>query len=281
VIGGLGLSFPAERSFSDEERRLMLALAHQCAQAIERARLYEAEARARQEAERANELRLRFLAMISHELRTPLASIKGFASTLLAKDVDWDADAQQDFLATIDQEADKLTDMIDQILDLSRIETGTLRINLSEQDFGDILMSAMPQLYRIAENHPLAINIPAGLPSVRADRQRITQVLANLVANAAKFSPPGSDIRIEAERTVGGIQVSVSDHGIGIPPQDRPYVFEAFRRGSEGRVRYSKGAGLGLAICRGLIEAHGGQIWVSDQSGPGTTVSFTLPVADA
>jgi two-component system sensor histidine kinase KdpD len=245
----------------------------------ERERLLEGEARARREAERQNELRLRFLAMISHELRTPLTSIKGFATTLLADDVTWDTETQRDFIRIIDTEADKLTDMIDQLLDLSRMEAGTLRVEIRPTSPGDIIAAALQQLQTIAPQHHLNAEIPNDLPPVHADRQRIAQVLTNLVGNAAKYSPPGTAITVTAVRDGAGVRVSVADQGPGISPGDLPYMFEAFRRGSDRRTRQAKGAGLGLAICKGIVEAHGGRIWMQAQEGPGTVVSFTLPVA--
>jgi K+-sensing histidine kinase KdpD len=280
VLGCLGLSFPEPRAFSAEERSFTLALAHQCAQAIDRARLYEAEARARREAERASELRLRFLAMISHELRTPLTSIKGFASTLLANDVTWEPAAQRDFIETINREADKLTDMIEQLLDLSRIEAGSLRIASEPQSLAAIVAEALVQTADVTAAHIVATDIAADVPAVRADGQRIAQVLINLLGNAAKYAPPGTSITLSAAReTDGRVRVSVRDEGPGIAPEDRAHVFEAFRRGNEGQVRQAKGAGMGLAICKGIVEAHGGRIWIEEQEVPGTTVSFTLPVA--
>jgi PAS domain S-box-containing protein len=271
---------------TERELRLLGMLARHAADLIERRlaeqereRLLEAETQARREAERQNELRLRFLGMISHELRTPLTSIKGFATTLLAEDVAWSADQQHDFLRTIDAEADKLTDMIDQLLDLSRIESGTLRVEPQPQPLDSILSAALLTLKQTTAAHAFTTGIPAGLPLVRADSQRIRQVLVNLVDNAAKYCPPGTRIEVSAEPDGEVLRVSVCDKGPGISREDRQFVFEAFRRGSETYARRKKGAGLGLAICKGIIEAHGGRIWIEDHGGPGTTVSFTLPLA--
>jgi PAS domain S-box-containing protein len=242
-------------------------------------RLLAAEAAARREAERANELRLRFLAMISHELRTPLTSIKGFASTLLADDVTWDAASQRDFLETIDVESDKLAEMIDQILDLSRIEAGSLRIQLAPVALAGVIDTAAAQLQALASRHVLVIDLQDGLAPVTADRSRVAQVLTNLVGNAVKYSTPGTRIEVNARPDGAFVRVSVCDEGVGIALEDRTFVFEAFRRGSDRRFRHIKGAGLGLAICKGIVEAHGGRIWIEDHAGRGTTVSFTLPVA--
>ncbi|MCL5994892.1 MAG: PAS domain S-box protein [Chloroflexi bacterium] len=245
----------------------------------ERERLLVAEAQARREAERQSELRLRFLAMVSHELRTPLTSIKGFATTLLAHDVTWDAVTQRDFLGIIDAEVDKLTEMIDQLLDLSRLEAGMLRIHPETVPFGDALAAVLPQLRAIARDHRLMVDAPADLPAVQLDRQRLAQVLTNLVSNAAKYSARDTLITIAVRRVDGGVEVDIADEGPGIPLQERQRVFEAFRRGSDDRAWRTKGAGLGLAICKGLVEAHGGSIWIQSREGPGAVVSFKLPVA--
>ena len=239
-------------------------------------RLLAIEAEARREAERANELKLKFLAMISHELRTPLTSIKGFASTLLAEDVSWDVASQHDFIETINVEADKLTEMIEQLLDLSRIEAGTLRISPTECSMEDVFTSAMPQLQALTVDHRLVINLPEGLPKVKADNHRIGQVLTNLVGNAAKYTLPQTVVAVSVRQIESWIEVCVADEGPGIAEEDREQLFQAFRRG-DGAQRRTRGTGLGLAICKALIEAHGGHIWLQEHAGTGTSMCFRLP----
>ncbi len=246
----------------------------------ERQRLYERVDAARREAEEANATKLRFLGMVSHELRTPLTSIKGFLTTLLADDVVWPAEQQREFLQIADEEADKLTALVEQLLDLSRLQAGHLEIQPLPVRIAHIVDIAAAQLAVLASRHQLRIQLNDGLPTVLADSERIAQVLANLVANAVKFSPPGSPITLTARQVDGDVLMSVSDEGRGIVPENRDIVFEAFRqieRDSGGRTM--GGAGLGLAICKGLVEAHGGRIWIEDTPPPGTTVSFTLPPA--
>jgi signal transduction histidine kinase len=274
--GAMSFHFESPGVLDRSDIRHVQGLVDQAAVAIHNMRLLENEAEARREAEKANELKLKFLAMISHELRTPLTSIKGFATTLLAADVTWEPEMQHDFIRTINEEADKLTDMIEQLLDLSRLDAGLLRIHPGEFSVYDIVDTAMAQLQTITQHHYLHITLPPDLPHVRADRQRVAQVLVNLVDNAAKYSPADTDITVSAQQTGTGIQIDVRDTGIGIPPQDRQRVFEVFRRGENDSTKRTKGAGLGLAICKGLIEAHGGEIWVQNHAGPGTVMSFTL-----
>ena len=277
--GLLSLHFNTRFMPNMDDLQHVRGLVDETAIAIKNMRLLEEESQARQEAEAANDLKLKFLAMISHELRTPLASIKGFATTLLADDVVWPPEKQRDFLQTINTESDKLTDLIEQLLDLSRMEAGILRIMPKKQSLNDITSSALAQLSAVADDHELVMNIPSDLPFIYGDEQRIAQILTNLVGNAAKYSPAKTQITISIQQIKDMIQLDVTDQGIGIPPQDRRRVFEAFHQLENGSGLRMRGAGLGLAICKGLIEAQGGSIWIQARSGPGTVVSFTLPIA--
>ncbi len=276
--GALSLHFTPRYAIAAEDLRHLRGLVDQAAMAINTLRSLAAEAKARREAEQADALKLKFLAMISHELRTPLTSIKGFATTLLADDVQWPLDSQRDFLQTISEEADKLGDLIEQLLDLSRLEAGTLRIAPKRQTIERVVDTAMVQLQMVTAQHRLDLSIPNDLPALHVDSDRIAQVLTNLVGNAVKFSPPHTAITVSAVRGDDVVQIDVSDEGRGIAPAERHRIFEPFQQIDDRGVNRVKGAGLGLAICKGLVEAHGGRIWVQDRSGPGTTVSFTLPL---
>lgn len=275
--GMLVLYFSDPNKWNEQDDEHIHGLVDQAAIAIDNIRLLEAEAKARAKAEQADELKLKFLAMISHELRTPLTSIKGFATTLLADDVSWDIEDQREFIEIISQESDKLTELIEQLLDLSRLEAGTLRINPVQQHIRDILNLAMPQLQVTTISHSLLIDLPAALPAVTADPQRIAQVFTNLVGNAAKYSPAKTSISISAIAQDEFIEVTVSDEGPGIPLEERESVFQAFQRAATSAVD-REGAGLGLAICKGMIEAHGGRIWIQDNNAVGTKISFVLPI---
>lgn len=245
---------------------------------VERAALLEREQRARQEAERATAMQRLFLGMVSHELRTPLASIKGFSSSLLATDVTFEADQQQEFLQVIDDEADKLTELIDQLLNVVRLQAGTLGVTPVPVAVRAIVDEALSQLKMLAGQRDLVVRLAEPLPLVMADEQRICQVLLNLVSNAAKFSPAHTAITVSARRDGSMVQIAVSDEGDGIPAAERAQVFEAFHQVLQKGGR-QPGTGLGLAICKGLVEAHGGRIWVVERDGPGTTIAFTLPLA--
>ncbi|CAG0926931.1 two-component system, OmpR family, sensor histidine kinase KdpD [Thermoflexales bacterium] len=277
--GVLSLHYKLRRAIKVDDLRHMRGLVDQAAIAIDNIRSLAAEAKARQEAEQANELKLKFLAMISHELRTPLTSIKGFATTLLADDVQWLPANQRDFLRTIDEETDKLGDLIEQLLDLSRLKAGTLRIAPKPQTLEHVIATALAQLQTITNEHDLVLNVPTDLPLIYVDAQRISQVLTNLVGNAVRYSPTRTAVMVKAHPVDSVVQIDVEDQGPGIPPQARARVFEPFQQVDRPPTTRAGGAGLGLAICKGLVEAHGGHIWVQERAQPGTTISFTLPVA--
>ena len=216
--------------------------------------------------------------MISHELRTPLTSILGFTTTLLADDVSWDAAEQRDFFQTIQREANRLQELIDQLLVLSRLEAGMLPISQKPYALREIIEDALPQFQILTSGQTLSLHLPDNLPPVYVDARRISQVLVNLVRNAAGYAPKGTEIGISAYTKGGFVQVNVSDQGPGIPSADHKKVFKAFQRGVEVETSPTKGAGLGLAICKGLVEAHGGRIWIKKKNSPGAVISFTIPL---
>jgi two-component system sensor histidine kinase KdpD len=216
--------------------------------------------------------------MITHELRTPLTSIIGFTTTLLAEDVRWELDEQRDFIQTIQQEADRLNELIVHLLDLSRLEAGMLPIQVSPVTINDIIEDALPQFNALIHDQKLKLEISENLPPINADKKRISQVLVNLVRNAATYSPKGTEITISTRKRGNFVQVCVSDQGPGIPSADHRSVFRAFQRGLQAENSSIQGAGLGLAICKGLVEAHGGHIWISKKTVPGASVCFTIPL---
>jgi PAS domain S-box-containing protein len=237
----------------------------------------EQEKIARAEAEKANALKLKFLAMISHELRTPLTSIKGFTSTLLQPDVHWTEAQYLEFIGIMDVEADKLTALIDQILDIARLNARMLRLNPTALSLADLLGQMQPRLAPITRNHTLETHIPGDLPLIEVDPFRMEQILTNLIENAAKYSAVHTPIKLNAHPVDGLVEIEVQDEGVGIPPEEWDSVFEAFQQVHQNK-RPQPGAGLGLAICKGLVEAHGGSIRVKASSDKGTTIAFTLPI---
>ncbi len=251
-------------------------LVDQAAAALHTTQQLSSEARARRLAEEANQLKIQFLAMISHELRTPLTSIQGYADTMLMDDVSWDEAQQREFIETIRDESENLRELIEQLLDLSRLEAGMFAINTSMAESAALIEEVYPQLQVIAANHDLQLEVEGDLPELMVDMQRVEQVITNLVHNAAKFAPPSSSITVRARAHEDGLEISVADEGPGIPRHQRSQVFEAFRQAGAQDSRKG-GAGLGLAICKGIVHAHGGEIWIEDHAPPGLTVVFSLP----
>jgi PAS domain S-box-containing protein len=277
-LGCLLVYYKQEHQFDHIELRHLKVLVDQATISLYNLQLLEIEAESRQEAERANEIKTEFLAMITHELRTPLTSIIGFTTTLLADDVAWEPAEQRDFTQTIQREANRLQELIDHLLDLSRLEAGMLPIFMERHTLQEIIDDALPQLQTLTSGQTFTLNLPDNLPPVYADAKRIAQVLVNLVRNASTYSPKGSEINISAYARNNFMQIIVNDQGPGIPPSDYKKIFKAFRRGTKVENGVTQGAGLGLAICKGLVEAHGGHIWIKRKTTPGATISFTIPL---
>jgi PAS domain S-box-containing protein len=280
-LGCLLVYYHQEHDFDPIDLRHLKILVDQAAITLHNLRLLEVEAESRLMAEHANEIKTEFLAMITHELRTPLTSIIGFTTTLLAEDVVWDPDEQNDFIETIQREARRLQELIDHLLDLSRLEAGMMPILQKPHSLQEILIDALPQFQTLTSGQDIQTHLPDNLPLVNVDAKRIAQVLVNLVRNAATYAPNGTEISISASIRGGFVQLNVNDQGPGIPPAEHKRVFKAFQRGENVEFSSMKGAGLGLAICKGLVEAHGGRIWIKKKAMPGTTVSFTIPIVPA
>jgi PAS domain S-box-containing protein len=226
---------------------------------------------------RLDEMKLEFLSNVSHELRTPLQSISGFTKLLLEGEVP-DQQRQQEFLSIIDGETVRLQHLINGLLDMSRLETGKFRINRRPVAVDKIMNESVAVLRSLAssKDFEVTLDLPAKLPAIEADPDRLHQVLLNLLGNAIKFSDPGSNVTVRARRRDGNLLVQVLDNGSGITEADREHLFERFYRG-EGEKAHG-GSGLGLYISRQIVEAHGGRIWMENRPGGGSTFSFTLPL---
>jgi two-component system sensor histidine kinase KdpD len=267
---------PNGGSFDDADRELLGSLADQAALALERVRLTNEAARADILA-RSDELKSALLASVSHDLRTPLATIKTAVSSLQDDSIAWPPESQADFLEAIDEETDRLTRMVANLLDLSRIEGGALRPDRDWYDARELVRHVVDRLRAraTASNHILTDCIEPGVTLGYFDYVEVDQVLANLVENAIKYTPGGSTIEVAVHAIPEGLRFSVTDDGPGIPVTQREQVFERFYRA--GNARGLQGTGIGLTISRGLVEAHGGRIWI--ESGPegGTRVLMTIP----
>ena len=227
-------------------------------------------------------LRAEFLGLVSHELRAPLTSIKGSAATLLEASPALDPAEMREFYRIILAQADHMRVLISDLLDAGRIDTGTLSVAPEPSEVATLVDQARTTFQSGGGRHTVLIDLPPDLPRIMADRQRINQVLNNLFANAARYAPESSPIRVSAERDGTRVAVSVRDEGRGIAPDRLPHLFRKYG-GPEGDDRESgiAGSGLGLAICKGLVEAHGGRIWAESPGiGQGARVTFTVPVAE-
>ena len=225
----------------------------------------------------AEEMKSTFVSVISHELKTPVSLIKGYASTLRRPDASWKPETVRDGLGVIEDEADRLNGLIDNLLDASRIQAGVFRLDLNEVNIERLARRAVDGFRLQTEAHQFTLDFPAALPAVLADEARIRQVIDNLISNAIKYSPDGGVIRIGAWHDSHGITVYIADEGIGIPPAEQSRLFESFYRVDSGMRRQTKGAGLGLYLSKAIVEAHNGQIWVRSAPGQGSTFFFTLP----
>jgi PAS domain S-box-containing protein len=218
------------------------------------------------------------VATVSHELRTPLTSLRGFAELLLKRD--FPPPKQREFVTIMHQEAVRLTTLINDFLDLQRIEAGRQTYTFAPIDLGVLIRDAVPVFTGADETHSLCLAIPDLLPSVRADADRIRQVLANLLSNAMKYSPQGGTVTVGACWRGAAVEVRVADQGIGMTPENVQQLFTKFYRIDNAATRTIGGTGLGLALVKAIVEAHGGQVRVESAIGQGSTFFFTLPIAD-
>ena len=222
-------------------------------------------------------LRSALLASVSHDLRTPLAAITGAATTILESGARLDARTQEELLESIRDEADRLNRLVQNLLQMTRLESGALHLHRDWHPFEEVVGAALGQLAKSLDSHRVVVSVPPDLPLVAMDDVLIEQVLINLLDNAVKYTPPDSAIRIIETATDRKVTVEVADHGPGLPHGGEERVFEKFYRGQPAGGR---GAGLGLAICQGIVNAHGGRIWAQNLPEGGVAFLFTLPLTE-
>jgi len=225
-----------------------------------------------------------FLSTVTHELRTPLTSIRSF-SEILHDSPELDPSERQHFLGIIIRESEWLTRLINQVLDLTRIETGRMDWQMTNVDVREVIEDAVATLRQLFEDKNVAVDVecPSHLRPIRGDRDQLIQLAINLLSNAEKFCPPNTGrVRVAVEPEPTQLTVSIADNGPGIPPGEQEQIFEKFHQVRQGETGNPGGSGLGLAICRGIVEHLGGRIWVESRLGEGATFHFTVPYsADA
>ncbi|NJC96334.1 MAG: PAS domain-containing protein [Anaerolineae bacterium] len=223
----------------------------------------------------ADEIKSTFISIVSHELRTPVALIKGYASTLRRDDAKWDKATISDSLAVIEEEADRLSRMIDDLLDASRLQAGGMSLNRADVSLESLAHRVAERFASQSKKHNIITDFSEKFPVILADETRIEQVIVNLVSNALKYAPEG-EIRISGRSRPEQVIVCVSDEGPGIEAKDLPHIFDRFYRSTKA-VKNTKGAGLGLYLARAIIEAHGGRIWADPKPDSGARICFSLP----
>ena len=282
-LGVLGLRpTQPEEMESPEHVHQLETFASQTAQALERGLLAE-QAQAAEVRAETERLRNSLLSSVSHDLRTPLAAITGAVSTLLESHALLDGETRRDLLETVRDEAEGLNRLVQNLLEMTRLEAGALAVQREWHPLEEIVGAALGRLARRLGDRPVVTTLPADLPMVQVDDVLLEQVLLNLVDNAVKYTPPGSPIEISASLTGDAVILSVADHGPGIAPGDESRIFERFYRGgSRGQSSDRRGVGLGLAICEGIVTAHGGRIWAENRSpGSGLVIRVSLPATGA
>jgi PAS domain S-box-containing protein len=279
LLGTISFYYHQKHHFSEMEIRVATALSNMAAAAIASAELYEEQTRLRADAEEANRIKDEFLATVSHELRTPLNAIVGWTQILRMKNYSQDAFPQA--IEVIERNARLQAQIINDIMDVSRIITGKLRLEVQPVQLDSVITAAVDTVRPATEAKGVRIELilDSATPPVTGDANRLQQVIWNLLSNAVKFTPKGGRIQIRLERVRSSVEIIISDSGIGISAEFLPYVFDRFRQADSSTSRQQGGLGLGLAIVRHLIEAHGGTVQVfSEGIGKGATFSVRLPV---
>lgn len=277
IIGVLFVHSTKKRAFSGK-MRMLIAFANEAGIAIENARLYK-DASTVGALREADRLKTELLANVSHDLRTPLTSIKGYSTTILRHYAKLSDQEKRDFLKEIDLASDRLTELIENLLQLSKLEAGGFRMNREPVSIDNLIANSVEDIQQKAEGYRFAVKTPKSLPLLEADPRRIRQVIDNLLTNAVKYSPEGTEIAVVCLCDDQNLSVQVKDQGVGIAANEIEKIFERFYQADSGTSSHKAGGvGLGLAICKGIIEAHKGRIWAQSELGKGSAFTFTLPL---
>jgi signal transduction histidine kinase len=276
VIGTLYVGSASANQFQEDDVSVLVGFASHAAIAIENARLFS-EAGKVEALREVDRLRSELVSTVSHELRTPLAGIKAYATALLRTDVKRSERMQREYLSAIDQDCDRLTTLVEESLDMSRIGAGMPGLNREPLSPVEVIERAIAAIRPVAKRRVILCGAGPDLPPAYGDRERVHQVLGNLLSNALKFSKSASRVEVTASLVGDDIQFAVADQGMGLQQEEYERIFEPFYRGGGSNAGRPRGTGLGLAICKGIVEAHGGRIWVESEVGTGSTFYFTLP----
>ena len=281
AFGMISLVRREPSGFNTQELELVGLLGRLVASAVQNIRAYEAERNTVEELRRLSALRADFVSLVSHELRAPMASVVGSAQTLRQRWRELNPDQRESFLALISSETERLAALVADVLDTSRIDAGTFTYRFADVDLGALVRDSVAGLSLTQEEVSVVADVHSELPSVRGDRDRLQQVLTNLLDNAVKFSPAGEEVRVSAFQQDSRVRIEVSDRGPGVPPDQQRLIFEKFGRGKTTSSPGTPGTGLGLYIARSIVEAHGGVLEVSSWPDAGATFTLSLPVDSA
>jgi signal transduction histidine kinase len=277
-VGMISLVRREASAFKKQELELVALLGRLVASAVQNIRAYEAERTTVEELRRLSALRADFVSLVSHELRAPMASVVGSAQTLQQRWRELNADQREAFLALIGSETERLAALVGDVLDTSRIEAGTFTYRFGDVDLGALVRDTVAGMSLVQEEVKVVAEVRGELPSVRGDRDRLQQVLTNLLDNAVKFSPAGEEVRVSAFQQDSQVRIEVSDRGPGVPPDQQHVIFEKFGRGQTAGSPGTPGTGLGLFIARSIAVAHGGAVEVTSAPELGSTFTLVLPV---
>jgi two-component system sensor histidine kinase KdpD len=259
------------------ERTTIEAVAGLVALAIERARFLK-ELSYTTALKQSDELKSALLASVSHDLRTPLTSIRAAIDSLLQEEIEWDKTALREFHLIIREEVQRLTRLVQNLLEMARIEAGELKLSRDWGSVSEIFSDVLERTAPAIRNHIVKVDLDEHMPPIKLDSRLIAEALTNLIENSAKYSPPGTELLLKGIVEDDKLTISVKDQGEGIAPGEQDRIFDKFYRSARQDGQNNEGTGMGLAIARGVIQAHGGKIWVESAPGQGATFSFMIPV---
>ncbi|MFN8524413.1 MAG: GAF domain-containing sensor histidine kinase [Chloroflexota bacterium] len=270
-------SYDETTHFTEDDARLLELFGDQASAALLTAEAFERQQKAVGELERLNKEKSNFVAIVSHEFRTPLTGIQGFSEMM--RDDDLTADEMREYASDINKDARRLNRLVTEMLDLSRMESGRMTLNLERLDLNGIVTEVATHIQHNSPKHTIAVRVSSKIPALTGDRDKLTQVITNLLNNAVKYSPDGTAIEVATRLGTDVAHVTVTDHGIGIPSDALETIFEPYSRVESGPSRYIGGTGLGLPIVRQIAQLHGGKAWAESRLGEGSTFHFTVPLA--
>jgi signal transduction histidine kinase len=272
-------SYDESTHFSEDDARLLDLFGDQAAAAVMTAEAFEEQVKAVAELERLNKVKSEFVAIVSHEFRTPLTGIQGFSEML--RDEDLSVHEMKEYAADINKDARRLNRLVNEMLDLGRMESGKMALNSESIDLNAIVNDIVDSMQPNSSKHRFVLKLDRALPTLVADRDKVTQVVTNLASNAVKYSPKGGEVTITTRTEGSLVHLTVVDRGVGMPPALLESVFEPYSRVESGANRFIRGTGLGLPIARQLVKLHGGRIWAESVEGEGSTFHCVLPVGVA